>query len=58
MKSAWGSELYDMAAWNAAQVEEITNLGFDFEEMLDDDVNLSVWDKDMEARFELELDDI
>ena len=30
MKSAWGSELYDMAAWNVAQVEEITNLGFDF----------------------------
>ena len=45
-----------MAAWNAAQVEEITNLGFDFEEMLNDDVDLSVWDKDMEVGFEFELD--
>jgi hypothetical protein len=54
MKSAWGSELYDMAAWNTAQVEEITNLGFDFEEMLDDDGNSAVWEKDMEAEFEFE----
>ena len=45
-----------MAAWNAAQVEEITNLGFDFEEMLNDDVDLSVWDKDMEVGLEFELD--
>ena len=46
MKSAWGPELYDMAAWNAAQVEEVELL-FDFEEMLIEDAASTVWDKDM-----------
>ena len=30
MKSAWGPDLYDMAAWNDSQVEEVNF--FDFEE--------------------------
>lgn len=45
MKSAWGPELYDMAAWNAAQVEEVELL-FDFEEMLVEDVASAEWDND------------
>jgi hypothetical protein len=32
MKSAWGPDLCDMAAWNAAQVEGVDN--FDFEEKI------------------------
>jgi hypothetical protein len=47
MKSAWGPELYDMAAWNVAQVEEAANEVLDFEEMLGDDINSLVWDRDM-----------
>jgi hypothetical protein len=47
MKSAWGPELYDMAAWNAAQVEEAANDVLDFEEMLIDDVGFLAWDRDM-----------
>lgn len=35
MKSAWGPDLYDMAAWNAAQMDEVVS--FDFEEMLEED---------------------
>jgi hypothetical protein len=39
MKSAWGPDLYDMVAWNEAQVEEVDL--FDFEEMLIEDVDSS-----------------
>ena len=42
-KSTWGSGLYDMAAWNAAQMEEVGLL--DYEQMLVDDVDLKEWDK-------------
>lgn len=45
MKSAWGPDLYDMAAWNKAQSEEI-NL-FDFEELLIEDTEASIWDKEL-----------
>jgi hypothetical protein len=31
-KSAWGPDLYNMAAWNESQVEEVDS--FDFEELL------------------------
>lgn len=44
MKSAWGPDLYDMAAWNASQVDEVSS--FDFEEMLTEDVDCAAWDKD------------
>lgn len=43
MKSAWGPDLCDMAAWNASQVEGINNT-FDFEEMLAEDVDCATWD--------------
>jgi len=43
MKSAWGPGLYDGAAWNAAQVEQVDNI-FDFEEMLVDDADLLEWE--------------
>jgi hAT family C-terminal dimerisation region len=46
MKSAWGPGLYDMAAWNTAQVEEV-DIMFDFEEMLVDDTGLLEWEKEM-----------
>jgi hypothetical protein len=44
MKSAWGAKIYDTAAWNAGQSEEVTLL--DFEEMLIDDCDMVQWDKD------------
>ncbi len=47
MKSVWGPDLYDMAAWSASQVEEVEM--FDFEELLVDDENLSAWDKEFEV---------
>jgi hypothetical protein len=48
MSSAWGAGLYDNAAWNAFQVEEIPL--FDYEEMLADhdhaadEADCGVWD--------------
>ena len=42
MKSAWGPELYDMAAWTTAQVE-VMNI-FDFEQMLVEDADALVWE--------------
>ena len=58
MGSAWGPGLYDAAAWNVLQVEEVDLLKF--EEMLVDDVDTVEWDKsvdDMEwgDSFELEV---
>ena len=47
MKSAWGPDLYEMAAWNEWQVKDV-NL-FDFKELLLDDPDSFAWDKDMEA---------
>ena len=65
MGSAWGPGLYDAAAWNAAQVEEVDLLEFEemlveFKEMLIDDDDTVEWDKlvDDEAwgdPFELEV---
>ena len=34
-KSAWGPDLYDMAAWNASQVKDVDS--FNFKELLLDD---------------------
>jgi hypothetical protein len=42
MKSVWGPDLYDMAAWTASQVEEVESQ-FDFEELLLEDEDLSAW---------------
>lgn len=42
MKSAWGPDLCDMAAWNTGQVEGVDI--FDFEEMLAEDVDCAAWD--------------
>ena len=47
-KSAWGPDLYDMAAWNASQVEELGFDLFDYEELLIDDMEGLAWEKDME----------
>ena len=56
MKSAWGPELYDFAAWNAVQVEEVT---LDYEHMLLEDVDCLEWDKELHSEwgdgFELEM---
>jgi hypothetical protein len=41
MKSAWGNNIFDNAAWNAAQSEEVDN--GDFEEMLNDDAEMAHW---------------
>ena len=45
MGAAWGLGIYDAAAWNTAQVEEISLL--DFKEMLIDDGDV--------AEFEFEV---
>ena len=45
MKLAWGPDLYDMAAWNAAQTDDIVS--FDFEEMLEKDKEYEAWDEDL-----------
>ena len=51
--SVWGPELYDFAAWNAAQVEEVM---LDYEEMLLDDVDAFKWEKELDSdNYELEL---
>jgi hypothetical protein len=46
LKSGWGPDLYDMAAWNAAQVELVD--GFDFADLLFEDVDCLAWDKELE----------
>jgi hypothetical protein len=45
MGSAWGPGLYDAAAWNSAQVEEVTSSLLEFEEMLINDVDIVKWDE-------------
>ena len=45
MKSAWGKKIYDAAAWNAGQPEEVILL--DFEQMLVDDSDMAQWDMDL-----------
>ena len=53
MGSAWRPELYDFAAWNAAEVEEVM---LDYEELLLDDVDAFEWEKELDSdNFELEL---
>ncbi len=51
MNSAWGLELYNMAAWTTPQLEEI-NL-FDFEEMLAEKGDLVDWDKKIDYEIEV-----
>ena len=46
MRSAWGPDLYDMAAWTTSQVEEVDF--FEFEEMLVDDDECLAWEKEFE----------
>jgi hypothetical protein len=43
MKSAWGPDLCDVGAWNAAQEEEVDIPEFEFEQILLDDVELEEW---------------
>ena len=45
MKSAWGPDIYDMAAWNAAQSDNVAS--FDFQEMLEEYEEFEAWDKDL-----------
>ena len=54
MNLAWGPELYNMAAWNASQTEDIGY--FDFEELLTKDVDCLTWDKELDLDgFEFEV---
>ena len=41
IKSAWGPDIYDTAAWNSAQVEEVGLA--DFEGMLVDNFDADKW---------------
>ena len=46
MKSAWGPDLCDMAAWNTERVEgveDIFDFNLDSEEMLAEDVDCAEW---------------
>jgi hypothetical protein len=47
MGSAWGPDIYDMAAWTSSQEEEVDF--FDFEDMLVNDVQMVAWEKDLEG---------
>jgi hypothetical protein len=49
MKSAWGPNIYNAAAWNSAQVEEVGLANF--EEMLVDDLDVVKWDKALGANW-------
>ena len=56
MKSAWGPEIYDLAAWNVMQVEQVDMM--DFEQMLVEDNDCLGWDEESEEmpdNFELVL---
>lgn len=55
LKSAWGPSVYDAAAWNAAQVEEVSIV--DFKQMLVDDTDGVEWDKDEAVGWNLWDDD-
>ena len=50
MKSAWGPELSNMAAWTTAQVQEVSM--FDFEEMVVEDAECLAWDQDLDLGLE------
>ena len=50
MNSAWGPKLYDMAAWNALQMEEV----MEFEELLAEDVDCSAWDEELDFNSDLD----
>lgn len=43
MKSAWGVQISDNAAWNAAQEEEVDN--GDLPELLEADMEMARWDQ-------------
>jgi hypothetical protein len=43
MKSAWGVQISDNAAWNAAQEEEVDN--GDLPELLEADMEMAQWDQ-------------
>jgi len=50
MKHAWGLNIYDVAARNATDVEEISLI--DFEQMLVEEADMLEWDKeDLEDRY-------
>ena len=44
MKSAWGSKIYDSAAWNTLQAETCI---IDFEHLLVEDGDLENWEKEI-----------
>jgi hypothetical protein len=50
MNSAWEPKLYNMATWNASQVEEV----MDFEELLTEDINYLAWDKELDFNRDLD----
>lgn len=56
MKSAWGPDIYDTAAWNSTQVEEVGLI--DFEEMLIDDFDADTWDKALGADWNSDVEEL
>lgn len=46
MKSAWGLDLYNVAAWTVVQVEEVAL--FDFKKMLAEDTEYLAWEEELE----------
>ena len=45
MNSAWKAKLFDAAAWNSAQAEDVELPDFEYEEMLVDDGEFDKWAK-------------
>jgi hypothetical protein len=56
MKSAWGSKIYDAAAWNSSQADSETCI-LDFEQLLIEDGDLVEWEKEL-ASSHLDKDDV
>lgn len=52
MNSAWGPELYDMAAWNASQTEEVLQ----FEELLAEDIDVLAWEEELDINGDHDMD--
>jgi hypothetical protein len=47
LKCAWGPKIFDPAAWNTAQIEQVDLL--DFEQMLIDDSEAVKWNKALDT---------
>jgi hypothetical protein len=56
MKSAWGPNIYDAAAWNSSQADSETCI-IDFEQLLIEDGDLVEWEKEFsESHLDMDVE--